>query len=100
MGDMNLRDCLIYLDDIVVFSSLFEEHIERLEAVFRRLQTNNLKLKASKCEFFKREVTYLSHVVSKERISTDPAKTKAVLNWPVPKTFECFSASQATIVGS
>ena len=86
MGDMNLRDCLIYLDDIVVFSSTFEEHIERLEAVFRRLQTNNLKLKASKCEFFKREVTYLGHVVSKEGISTDPAKTEAVLNWPVPKT--------------
>ncbi|MEW8115521.1 MAG: ribonuclease H family protein [Candidatus Thiodiazotropha endolucinida] len=57
-----------------------------MEAVFRTLQTNNLKLKASKCEFFKREVTYLGHVVSKEGISTDPAKTEAVLNWPVPKT--------------
>ena len=44
MGDMNLRDCLIYLDDIVVFSSTFKEHIERLDAVFRRFQTNNLKL--------------------------------------------------------
>ena len=86
MGDMNLRDCLIYLDDIVVFSTTFEEHIERLAAVFRRLQTNNLKLKASKCEFFKREVTYLGHVVSEEGIRTDPAKTEAVLNWPVPKT--------------
>ena len=59
MGDMNLRDCLIYLDDIVVFSATFEEHLERLEAVFERLQTNHLKLKASKCEFFRRQITYL-----------------------------------------
>ena len=84
MGDMNLRDCLIYLDDIVVFSTTFQEHIERLEAVFRRLQMNNLKLKESKCEFFKREVTYLGQVVSEEGIHTDTAE--AVLNWPVPKT--------------
>ena len=86
MGDMNLRDCLIYLDDIVVFSSTFEEHIERLESVFPRLLTNNLKLKASKCEFFCREVTYLGHVVSQEGIRTDPSKIEAVLNWPEPKT--------------
>ena len=86
MGDINLRDCLIYLDDIVVFSSTFEEHVDRLEAVFKRLKRNNLKLKASKCEFFKREVTYLGHVVSQEGIQTDPSKIDAVKTWPVPKT--------------
>ena len=86
MGDINLRDCLIYLDDIVVFSSTFEEHIDRLEAVFKRLKRNNLKLKASKCEFFKREVTYLGLVVSQEGIQTDPSKIDAVKTWPVPKT--------------
>ena len=47
MGEMNLRDCLICLDDIVIFSSTFEEQIERLEAVFSRLHSHNLKLKAS-----------------------------------------------------
>ena len=86
MGDINLRDCLIYLDDIVVFSTTFEEHVDRLEAVFKRLKRNNLKLKASKCEFFKREVTYLGHVVSQEGIQTDPSKIDAVKTWPVPKT--------------
>ena len=70
----------------MVFSSTFEEHVQRLEAVFERLQVNNLKLKASKCEFFKREVTYLGHVVSAEGIKTDPSKTEAVQTWPVPKT--------------
>ena len=51
MGDMNLSDCIIYLDNIVAFSSTFEEHLEKLEAVFLRLQINNMKLKASKYEF-------------------------------------------------
>ena len=45
MGEMNLRDCLIYLDDIVAFSSGFEEHLQKLEAVFKRLHNQTLKLK-------------------------------------------------------
>ena len=52
MGDMNLRDCLIYLDDVIIFSTTFKEHLDRLEAVFTRLQENNLKLNASKSELF------------------------------------------------
>ena len=85
MGELNLRDCLIYLDNVIIFSSTFEEHLERLDAVFSRLKQHNLKLKPSKCEFLKSEVTYLGHVVSEEGIRTDPEKTKAVKNWPVPK---------------
>ena len=85
MGELNLRDCLIYLDDVIIFSSTFEEHLERLDAVFSRLKQHNLKLKPSKCEFLRSEVTYLGHVVSEEGIRTDPEKTKAVKNWPVPK---------------
>ena len=64
MGDLNLTDCLIYLDDIVIFSSTFEEHLDRLEAVFSRLKQHNLKLKASKCEFMRSEIACLGHVVS------------------------------------
>ena len=85
MGDLNLRDCLIYLDDIIIFSSTFEEHMERLVAVFERLQEHNLKLKPSKCDFFWSQMTYLGHVVSKEGIHTDPIKIDAVRNWPVPR---------------
>ena len=85
MGELNLRDCLIYLDDVIIFSSTFEEHLERLDAVFSRLKQHNLKLKPSKCEFLISEVTYLGHVVSEAGIRTDPEKTKAIKNWPVPK---------------
>ncbi|MCG7878036.1 MAG: DDE-type integrase/transposase/recombinase [Candidatus Thiodiazotropha taylori] len=86
MGELNLRDCLIYLDDIIIFSSTFEEHVERLQAVFERLQEHNLKLKPSKCKLFRRKVTYLGHVVSEEGIHTDPSKIDAIKTWPVPKS--------------
>ena len=52
MGELNLKECLIFLDDILIFSVTFEEHIKRLNAVFSRLHEHGLKLKASKCEFF------------------------------------------------
>ena len=78
MVDMNLIDCLIYLTDIVVFS-ISEEHIERMEAVFTRLQINALKIKTINCEFFKRETQsiYLRNVVFEQEICTDPSKMYA-----------------------
>ena len=85
MGELNLRDCLIYLDDIIIFSDTFEQHLDRLEAVFERLHTYNLKLKASKCEFFKPEVTYLGQVVSEDGIKTDAEKIRVLKDWPIPK---------------
>ena len=85
MGDIKFRDCLIYLDDIIIFSSTFEEHIERLEAVFKRLEEHNLKLKPSKCELFCERVLYLGHIVSREGIYTDPSKIETVKKWPVPQ---------------
>ena len=86
MGELNPRDCLIYLDDIIIFSSTFEQHLERLHAVFSNLEQHNLKLNPAKCAFFKKQVVYLGHVVSEEGIHTDPAKTESVRNWPIPKT--------------
>ena len=86
MGDINLHDCLIYLDDVIIFSKTIEQHITRLEKVFQRLQEYNLKLNPKKCEFFKTKVTYLGHVVSSEGIQTDPSKVEAVKTWPRPNT--------------
>ena len=84
MGELNLKECLIFLDDILIFSVTFEEHIKRLNAVFSRLHEHGLKLKASKCEFFKSSVKYLGHVVSENGVETDPDKLKALSDWPVP----------------
>ena len=86
MGALTLRDSLIYLDDIIIFSSTFEDHLERLQAVFKNLERHNLELKPSKCEFYKEQVLNLGHVVSADGIHTDPSKLEAVSNWPIPKT--------------
>jgi transposase InsO family protein len=84
MGDLYLTYCLLYLDDIVVYSKTYQEHLVRLEAVFQRLKEAGLKLKPSKCKFLQKSIKYLGHVASEEGISVDPEKTQVVHDWPVP----------------
>ena len=71
LGEMHLKWCIIYLDNIIVFSKTPEEHIERLRDMFEKLAAAGLRLKLSKSEFFKSRVTYLGHIVSKNSIETD-----------------------------
>ena len=78
------RTCLVYLDDIIVFSSTFEEHLSRLEEVFKRLEAADLRLKPSKCYLLRAEVEFLGHVVTASGIQTDPAKVDKVVDWPTP----------------
>ena len=84
MGELHLKECLIYLDDIIIFSKTFEKHLERLGNVFKQLERHGLKLKGSKCEFFKTQVQYLGHIVSDKGVQTDPDKISALKKWPVP----------------
>ena len=77
---------MAYLDDIIIFSRTFEEHLERLEIVFGRLREKGFKLKATKCHLFRRKVSYLGHVISEGGIEADPAKIAAVTDWPTPTT--------------
>ena len=76
LGNLHLHYCIIYLDDVIVFSKTPGEHLFRLRAVFEKLKKAELKLKPSKCEFFKQELTYLGYVVSKSGIKTNPKKLK------------------------
>ena len=64
LGEIHLKWCIIYLDDIIEFSKTPEEHIERLRGVFEKLSAAGLRLKLSKCEFFKSQVTYLGHTLN------------------------------------
>lgn len=77
-GDQRFHALLLYLDDIVVFSTSFQQHLERLEMVLGRLQQYNLKLKLQKCHLFQTEVKYLGHIISAEGVATDPEK----VSWP------------------
>ena len=76
LGNLHLHYCVIYLDDIIVFSKMPEEHVVRLSAVL--LKQAGLKLKPSKYEIFRKELTYLGHVVSKDGILTNPKKVEAI----------------------
>ena len=86
LGDLNMNWCIVYLDDIIIFSDTKEEHLKRLEAVFQKLFAAGLKLKPSKCFFFREEIENLGHVVSGKGIATNPKKVEAVAKWPTPKT--------------
>jgi transposase InsO family protein len=84
MGSLNLEICLLYLDDIIVFSDSFDSHLQRLDIVLGKLEEAGLKLKPSKCNLFKRQIRYLGHVLSERGIETDPDKVEKVRNWPTP----------------
>ena len=76
--------CLVYLDDIIIFSRTFEEHMDRLKTVLSRLKKAGLTLKPRKCQWVQRSVKYLGHIISEDGIRPDSAKIKAVEDFPAP----------------
>jgi len=84
LNGLNFNMCLVYLDDIIVYSSTVEEHLLRLRKLFNRLRMADLKLKLSKCSLLRAEVSFLGHLVSGEGVATDPSKIELVRDWPAP----------------
>ena len=64
--------CLYYIDDIIVFSRTWKEHLERLRTVFQRLREANLKLGAPKCNLAQEEVCFLGYKVTAKGLEPDP----------------------------
>ena len=81
-----LKFAMTYLDDIIIFSQDELQHLEHLEIVFSRLQEAGLKMKHSKCDFFKSEIHYLGHLISPEGISPLPNKLDSIRHMPVPNS--------------
>lgn len=79
------KHCLVYIDDIIVWSDNFDNHLKHLDLVFQRLRKANLTLKPLKCSFAKAEVTYLGHIISKDGIKVNPSKIEAVKSFPIPQ---------------
>ncbi|RXN17162.1 Retrovirus-related Pol polyprotein from transposon 412 [Labeo rohita] len=88
IGELNLKQALVFLDDLIVFSSTLEEHEERLLRVLNRLKEYGLKLSPEKCKFFQTSVKYLGHIVSTKGIETDPEKIAALKTWPKPNNLK------------
>ena len=86
LNEMIFQILLVYLDDIIVFSETFDEHLERLDRVLTRLREHGLKLKPSKCCFLRARVTYVGHQLSANGVSPDPDKIAAVEEWKVPSS--------------
>ena len=84
MQGLNFEICLIYLDDIIVYSKTITEHVERLEILFQRLRSHNLKLKPSKCRILRESLVFLGHTVSASGVGTDPQKIESVKAWNRP----------------
>lgn len=77
---------LVFMDDILIYSSTLEEHIKHLTLVFQTLADNQFFIKASKCETAKQQLEYLGHLISGSGVATEPSKVAVVSSWPRPQT--------------
>ena len=88
LDDYRDQFCAPYLDDVIVYSASFQDHVEHVRLVLRRLKENGIKLKAEKCHLFKKEVVYLGRIVSEEGYRIDPENIQPILKLKdaMPKT--------------
>ena len=87
LGELNLTYCLIYLDDVIVFSEMPEEHLQRMRLVFDHLQEHGLKLKPSKCDVFKSKINYLAHHVSQKGVLPSKKNLESIAQCLPPDTY-------------
>ena len=87
LGELNLMYCVIYLDNVIVFGCMEEEHLECLCVVFKRFWELNLKLKPLKCSFFQLEIMYLAHHISWRGILPSWENVWAMQEFPMPETY-------------
>jgi hypothetical protein len=86
------RFILVFFDDILIYSSVWSEHLHHVRLVFEQLQAHKLYLKKSKCFFGARSVAYLGHVISVDGVAMDGEKVQVVLSWPPPTTVRAVRA--------
>ena len=82
-GGLHWTSCLVYLDDIIIFSQTISDHLQKLREVWARLQKAGLKIKPNKCFLMQQSIHYLGHVVSAKGVETDPKKVSCVWEWPI-----------------
>jgi hypothetical protein len=77
---------IVYLDDILVFSGTWDEHVRHVKQVLDTLQRGNMYVKMSKCEFFNTSLVYLGHIVGGGQLKIDPSKIEVIVKWLEPKS--------------
>lgn len=78
--------CVVYLDDILIFSTSLQEHIQSLTLIFKKLAEHNLKVQFDKCSFMKKDTEFLGHVLTSEGMKPNPNKIKCIEEYPLPTT--------------
>lgn len=86
LNGLQWQFCLIYLDDVIIFSDNFHDQMQRLETVLDRISKAGLKLKPEKCQLLRKEVSFLRHLVSEKGIQPNPDNIAKILTWPTAKT--------------
>lgn len=84
LGPLLRRCVVVFIDDILIYSNTYEEHIYHIKQVLEILQHHQFFVKLSKCFFAQQELRYLGHVISASGVSTDPRKVQIIENWPTP----------------
>ena len=77
---------IVYLDDILIFNKMWEEHLKHVKQTLDVLKIENLYVKLSKCEFGKTSLNYLGHIVGGGELKINPSKVAVIINWPKPKS--------------
>ncbi|XP_050374592.1 uncharacterized protein LOC126792152 [Argentina anserina] len=85
LSDLLDRFVVVYLDDIVIYSSTLKEHVEHLKVVFQRLRDNKLYMKREKCSFAQDTIKFFGHIIERGRIRMDMEKVRAIEEWQSPK---------------
>ena len=84
LSSVSRRCAMVYIDDVLVFSKTFEEHLDNVREVMASFERVNLKLKLSKCTFIATELKFLGHLINREGVRMDPEKVKTVREWQPP----------------
>jgi hypothetical protein len=85
LGDLFYTIAPVYIDDIIIHSKTFENHLRDVRKVLQKIRKANLKLGPEKCKFFFQEIKFLGHIVGKDGIKTDPGKIEKIKNYPRPE---------------
>jgi hypothetical protein len=78
------QQCLVYIDDVIIFSTTFEQHLMAIEQVLERIESANLKLQARKCHFCMREVSYLGYLITADGLKPDPRRVSKIIEMQLP----------------
>ena len=87
LGELNLSFAMVYLDDVIMYSEMPEDHFTWLQAVFNRFAHHGLKLKPSKCHFFKEEILYLGHEISAKGMLSRQKGIEEITRMDPPMTY-------------